>query len=171
MTRSDLTKGQRRFLRTRREVPSLRWEPMQRDGDFRLGGEPVEHWENRRYYATVQRFDAGFFIGGGPYVRIGVSSRDELARHDWRDLQRIKNDLCGPEWEAVELYPAESRLVDPSNRFYLWAVPPGVLAGLGWGYRYVLDQHDAETLAPQRPFAPQDRPDPAANTKSREVQP
>lgn len=41
-------------------------------------------------------------------------------RHDWRDMQRIKNELCDPEWEAIELYPAESRLVDSANQYHLW---------------------------------------------------
>lgn len=47
--------------------------------------------------------------------------RSHLA-HDWRDMQRIKNELVGPECEAIELFPAESRLVDTSNQYHLFVV-------------------------------------------------
>jgi hypothetical protein len=40
---------------------------------------------------------------------------DGQAIHDWRELQRIKNEIVGDEIEAVELYPAESRLLDTAN--------------------------------------------------------
>jgi hypothetical protein len=56
--------------------------------------------------------------------------------HDWRDLQRIKNELVGPECEAVELYPAESRLVDTANQYHLWAdADPTYRFGLGFNMR------------------------------------
>lgn len=84
-------------------------------------------WENADYYGTVARFSAGDGFKGGPWALIGISRCDETCARDWRDLQRIKDDLCGPEWEAVEVFPSESRLVDPSNRFYLWAYPFGTL--------------------------------------------
>lgn len=109
-----------------------------------------ETWENDAYYCSVRRHSAGFALGGGPYVVIGITASDESARHDWRDFQRIKNDIVGPEWEAVELYPAESRLKDPSNRFYLWCAPKGVFEfGLSGG-RIVCGPESA--IAPQRPF-------------------
>ncbi len=52
----------------------------------------------------------------------------DLARHDgqpitsWQDLQQIKNELVGPECEGVELFPAESRLVDTAHQYHLWVV-------------------------------------------------
>jgi hypothetical protein len=41
---------------------------------------------------------------------------------DWRHFQQIKNELIGEECEAIELYPAESRLVDTSNKYHLVGV-------------------------------------------------
>jgi len=107
-------------------------------------------WENNHYYGLLRRFPDGFPIGGGPFAILSISALDDSARHDWREYQQIKNDLLGPEWEGLELYPSESRLKDPSNRFYLWCVPPGVIPwGLGGG-RLVLGPGQAQ--APQRPF-------------------
>lgn len=55
-------------------------------------------------------------------VHINIRRRDGGAVHDWRDLQQIKNEILGPECEAIEIYPAESRLVDTSNKYHLWGV-------------------------------------------------
>jgi hypothetical protein len=62
----------------------------------------------------------------------------------WRDFQRIKNELVGPEHEAVELYPAETRVRDTSNTYHLWVLDkPFPLAKFDigfWGPRTVLDR-------------------------------
>ena len=52
-------------------------------------------------------------------AKLSIRRNDREAVHDWRDLQRIKNELVGPECEGFELYPAESRLVDTANQFWL----------------------------------------------------
>lgn len=72
---------------------------------------------NSRYQVSV--FE-GHSIEYGPMVHLSIKTHDKTARHDWRDLQRIKNEICGRECEAVELYPAESRLVDTANQYHLF---------------------------------------------------
>lgn len=42
--------------------------------------------------------------------------------HDWRHLQKIKNELVGEDNEGVELYPSEKRLVDTSNQYHLFVM-------------------------------------------------
>lgn len=85
---------------------------------------------------------------------IQVCRADGGSVFDWRDLQQIKNKVCGDAWEAVELFPAEQRLKDPSNARYLWAFEGRAPLGLPGG-RMVLDAHEA--YAPQRPFSPEAR--------------
>lgn len=132
------------------EPPSWPWQPLQHVGDEDSEGLRYECWENARYFCSVRRHKKGFFLKNAPYIVIGISNTDESAFHDWRDFQAIKNQIAGKEWEAIELYPAETRLKDPSNHFYLWCVPKGILQfGLPGGRR-VLDAHEA--IAPQRPF-------------------
>jgi len=41
----------------------------------------------------------------------------------WPDLQEIKNQLLGPESEAFESFPAESRRVDAANQYHLFGGP------------------------------------------------
>jgi len=118
-----------------------------------LGKMPAyDEWECDLYYGSLRRFKTGAFWSGGQYAVIGITAKDETARHDWREFQQIKNSLLGPEWEGVELYPAESRLVDPTNRFYLWCFPPGVLAGLGLPHREGFVQGPLDGGPAQRAF-------------------
>ena len=51
---------------------------------------------------------------------LSIKRRDQEPFHDWRAMQSIKNAICGPEWEAIEIYPAESRLVDTANQYHLF---------------------------------------------------
>jgi hypothetical protein len=61
-----------------------------------------------------------------PYINLDIKRLDGGSEKNWRDFQQIKNELIGPEHEAVELFPAESRLVDTSNQYHLWVhVDPG----------------------------------------------
>ncbi|MFN3652295.1 MAG: hypothetical protein ACK47B_22180 [Armatimonadota bacterium] len=77
-------------------------------------------WQNNRYQVVLRRREVSLF---GPCVHLTIRSLDGEPRHDWRDFQRIKNELVGPETEGVELYPAESRLVDTANHYHLWVFP------------------------------------------------
>ncbi len=56
----------------------------------------------------------------GDAFHLSIKRIDREPCRDWRDFQTIKNELIGPECEAVELYPAESRLVDSANQYHLW---------------------------------------------------
>jgi hypothetical protein len=51
---------------------------------------------------------------------------------DWRDKQAIKNQIAGPESEAIELYPAEARVFDYANWAHLWLMPGGEAFPFGY---------------------------------------
>jgi hypothetical protein len=57
-------------------------------------------------------------------LQMTINSIDLEPVHDWREIQRIKNAVAGEECEAVQLFPAESRLVDANNSTYLFCAPP-----------------------------------------------
>lgn len=140
----------RELARAHKEPPSRLMDRPRFSG--RTGGvaESEEHWQNSYYYGLLRRYSCGFPLGGGPYAVISITALDETAAHDWRDFQQLKNMLVGEEWEAYEKYPAESDLVDPSNRFYLWCCPKGTVGiDLGRGRNVV---GPGEAIAPQRPF-------------------
>ncbi len=58
-------------------------------------------------------------------IWLSYKRNDREAFGDWRIKQHIKNQMVGPECEAIEIYPAESRRMDVSNQYHLWAFPKG----------------------------------------------
>ena len=111
-----------------------------------------EIWLNDRY---VVHLDRDPFVTGTAglegSLHISVRRTDRKAVHDWRDLQRIKDQLAGPDREAIEVYPAASRLVDTANQFHLWVLPEGEHVPYGWFRRFVSDEEGGGTR--QRPGA------------------
>jgi len=99
---------------------------------------------NSLYQVSIHEHEGG-------WTWLAIVRLDREAIHDWRHLQRIKNEICGPEREAIELYPAESRLVDASNQFHLWVMPPGSVLPIGYTERDVSDQPVGAHK--QRPFS------------------
>ena len=116
---------------------------------------------NNRYQVQIKTLDSEMF--GERCVWLAIVRLDRAPVHDWRDLQRIKNELCGPECEALELYPAESRLVDTNNQAHLFVMPEGTTIPLGYIERDVADRCDG-TDHRQRPFA---KPPEGLNARSR----
>jgi hypothetical protein len=86
-------------------------------------------------------------VGGTPpYLRLTIWRHDRQACQNWRHLQQIKNELIGPEHEAVELFPAESRLVDTANEYHLWVhVDPHFRFPFGFEARCVMEEGLSET--------------------------
>ena len=99
---------------------------------------------NDKYQVAVRDLENG-------WVHLSIRNLDGSARHDWREFQQIKNELVGPEHEAIELYPAESRLVDNANQFHLWCIAEtNIRFPIGWPDRMVSEQ--AIGNGQQRPF-------------------
>lgn len=88
------------------------------------------------------------------WLWLSIKRRDKQSVHDWRVFQRIKTVLCGAEREALELYPAESRVVDTSNQYHLWVMPVGDTFPFGWKERCIVDGNGKTKVgaARQRPL-------------------
>lgn len=94
--------------------------------------------KNSIYQVMMFRVDAEGLPGGFVlHLSIRRNDRRRPGAERWRDFQRIKNELCGPETEGVELYPAESRLVDAADQYHLWVLPLGVKFPFGFSQRDV----------------------------------
>ena len=111
----------------------------------------AETYINDMYEVTIRRHPSD--VDDFPdMIHLGIKRRDKESVHDWRDLQEIKNMLVGPEYEAVELYPAESRLIDSANQYHLWIVDfEGFRWPFGFNERLVTDI-DYGSGAKQRPL-------------------
>jgi hypothetical protein len=71
-------------------------------------------WANSRYQVMRRASE------DGAVIYLSIKRLDQQPIRSWRDLQRIKNELVGPENEAVELFPADSRVLDAANQYHLW---------------------------------------------------
>jgi|GEM_PF-1803475 len=120
---------------------------------------PTEVWLNNLYQAVVYPLNQ---LEGWEHwpdmVHLCIKRIDKSPIRDWRHVQRIKNDVLGPECEAVELYPKESRLVDTANQYHLWALKnPEDRFPFGFNERTVSEGNVIG--AKQRPFERGFRPD------------
>jgi hypothetical protein len=77
-----------------------------------------------------------------PFICLSITRHDGQSCKEWKHLQQIKNELIGPENEAVELFPAESRLIDTNNEYHIWVhADPHYRFPVGWNAaRIVLDE-------------------------------
>ena len=78
-----------------------------------------EYWRNDLYQVQTRRFYNENFKE--EMMHLNIRRIDGAAIFDWRHRQLIKNQLAGEECEAFEVYPAESRLSDTSNKYHLFA--------------------------------------------------
>lgn len=61
----------------------------------------------------------------GVIIRLAIGRHDNSKVRSWSDLQRIKNDLVGPERVAVEMFPPQGSLIDQADMYHLWVLPEG----------------------------------------------
>jgi hypothetical protein len=128
-----------------------------------VGTEGWHVFANNKYVVQVKWF---YYADKRPMVTLSIRRQDRKAIMDWRDLQWIKNQLVGPEVEMVQLFPAESRLVDSANQYYLhgyadpsYRFPFGFTSG-----RLVTEKVQVTTngtdggTSKQRPFAEHVKP-------------
>lgn len=110
-------------------------------------------YRNDTYQVIVRDDEPESNVGQWPkMIHLSIKRLDREPIHDWRDLQQIKNELVGAEHEAVELYPAESRLTDSANQYHLWVLADKeVRFPFGFQDRLVGDVTFGK--AKQRPFA------------------
>jgi hypothetical protein len=80
---------------------------------------------NSRYVVNVKQFRNGI-------IWLSIKRRKKETVHDWRELWRIKNELIGPNREAMEIYPSVERVVDTANQYHLWVMPEGCYINVGF---------------------------------------
>lgn len=113
-----------------------------------------QRFHNNKYTVVIETLSPQGMTGE---LHLSITRNDRSAAHDWREFQRIKNELCGPEREACELYPAQSRVYDTANTFHLWVMAEGDRVPVGYNFQTVLDSDVAATLnIKQRPFSSDD---------------
>jgi len=106
---------------------------------------------NELYVVSVFKNEPNNFGGDVEVWHLSIRRQDREAIHDWRHFQQIKNEICGTEHEGLELYPAESRVLDAANQYHLYVIMQDgaqVPVGYGSGGRDTRDLGKSK----QRPF-------------------
>jgi|KBSMisStandDraft_5_1062788.scaffolds.fasta_scaffold1116739_1 hypothetical protein len=100
------------------------------------------YFTNNLYQVEVSGVTVEDWFGQGQkkMLQLCVRRRDGGMIWDWRHLQQIKNELTGTDTEGVQLFPAESRKVDASNKWHIWVLADGTKFPFGWTHRDVQDQ-------------------------------
>lgn len=156
------------------------WTPFRRcplilgpDGEEYAIPSPWKYYENNRYGVFMRPLGVEEETKEGEegetilITHLSIKRHDREIIRDWRELQRIKNDLCGAELEAVELFPRESRKMDVQNQYHLYVMPEGYTFPFGYMSRDVIDPWTLRKQAretgdihlltgKQRPFEPGD---------------
>ena len=89
-----------------------------------------EIWVNDKYQVNIDRSIIDHNIA---WIHLSIKTHSKTADHDWREFQQIKDELIGPEYEGIELYPAHSRVVDTANQFHIWVLAdPAARIPVGW---------------------------------------
>lgn len=102
-----------------------------------------EIWVNDIYQVNVDRDTPDHGMQPARICHISIKRIDkEPIIAGWRDFQTIKNQIAGPDCDALEMYPAENRLVDTVNQYHLWAFPPGEMIPIGWTARAIMNDDD-----------------------------
>lgn len=124
-----LNRGQRRaalaFSRaTRHEWHPLEHVPLHPADVERMRaatGELLEAFNNNVY--SVQVFTRHRLRPGT--LQLVVRRHDGQDGIPWDDLQRIKNEICGRNAVALEVYPRADQFVNDANLRHLFVLPAG----------------------------------------------
>jgi len=97
----------------------------------------VENYRNETYHAMIDKHDTHGFGDDIIVWTLSIKRHDREPICDWRDFQEIKNQLCGEQAEGMMLYPAESRVVDTANQYWMYVfmnegfiIPVGFTQGI-----------------------------------------
>ena len=98
--------------------------PMRADGTSVPVEDGETYWRNSFYIVFRKELEPEKGLDGA--VRLSIKQNQGKAIREWKHLQRIKNELVGPEREAAEIFPPESMLADMSHEHHLFVTPVGV---------------------------------------------
>ena len=79
-------------------------------------------YQNNHYVVMIN--DNAYMTKGVTAIKAMVQRHDDkpIPKH-WSGMQSIKNELFGKETTGIEFYPAESKLQNHHNIYWLWILP------------------------------------------------
>ena len=108
-----------------------------------------EYWINNKYIVKVYYPDNPTHqFPNNKFTWLSFRNlKNTHGAHDWRYMQMIKNEICGHERTAVEVFPPMSKLVDTCNQFHLWVYPEDYKLDFGYSEKSIMpNQQIAATI-------------------------
>ena len=125
-TRSERKKAIRKIYSTNKKLmkenPHLP-RPTLKDAKELYKNSCSEVWYANDIYQAAVDYSAWENVDAnkpGRCIWLSIKNHEKTTEIPWQHKQWIKNDICGEEMEAMELFPAESRLVNTANQYHLW---------------------------------------------------
>lgn len=134
-----MNRRERRAGRAFARATRNEWQPFElvpvatthpeRWGEMRATtGDLRQCWRNNVYSVQVYVRTDSLHHGQVRALQLAVRRHDGDEIHGWSDLQRIKDEIAGPERVAIEIYPAAKDVVDNANMRHLFVLPAGTAA-------------------------------------------
>ncbi len=80
----------------------------------------------------------------GRCVWLSIKRIDRKPMNNWQDMQTIKNRIVGSDRDAIQMFPAETRIVNTANQYHLIVLPSDTIFPFGWGRRAVVTENNKE---------------------------
>lgn len=123
-----MNRGDRR--RQTREHRPIGWTEHAAPNHLKIGSgwfnEFTKVYENGDYAVLIRTVKTDW----GPFIHAAMRNK-ENTDIPWREMQRIKNELFGPERIGVEVFPKESELIDAANMYHIWILPENMALPFG----------------------------------------
>lgn len=97
-------------------------KPTRRDAKKVLLDHMAEMWYANDKYQVAVDYSQWDSKKGDGIIWLSIKNHERTTGISWQHKQWIKNDICGEEMEAVEIFPAESRMVNTANQYHLWVM-------------------------------------------------
>lgn len=121
-----------RFPISLQQIAEKDWPPLTKKVQTLQDTKISEVWRNRRFMVLVYPEKDGI----ERLTCFKTIMKDDGSRFEdgitWDDLQSLKYQCGrGDRW-ALEIYPAETKIVNVSNMRHLWVLPEGQKPTMGW---------------------------------------
>ena len=84
---------------------------------------------------------------------LSFKRRDKQPVNNWQDMQTMKNRLVGCECDALQIFPAESRMINTANQYHLIVFPEDYRLPFGWhGDRAVVTENSENNAGSTQSF-------------------
>jgi hypothetical protein len=94
---------------------------------------------NSRYQVNVRKYRAPAGFPDIGHLSIKRLDKGIVGREGYRDFMRIKDEIVGPEYEAVQIFPARFDEIDTANQYHLWVfLDPSYRLPFGWHGRRIV---------------------------------